>query len=190
MNGSLRYPHPDRLLSSQIHPALLLLSPLRAPTFPPRASFPRCLLRSPSRPSSPQEHPPQRPSSDTIDSHQALCWLSPPQYSILWGQEGRCGHGGTCECTPCRAPGPQTTLHAAPLAGKVCWVFTPHRGLPPPHVCGERSAERTEPHPGDADLRPWMPRPALNSRATHSLKLHLIRPSLVVQGLGRHPSAA
>ena len=114
----------------------------------------------------------------------------PPQYSILWGQEGRCGHGGTCECTPCRAPGPQTTLHAAPLAGKVCWVFTPHRGLPPPHVCGERSAERTEPHPGDADLRPWMPRPALNSRATHSLKLHLIRPSLVVQGLGRHPSAA
>ena len=51
-------------------------------------------------------------------------------------------------------------------------------------VCGERSAELTEPHPGDAYLRPWMPRPAANSGATHSLKLRLVRPSPVVQELG------
>lgn len=63
--------------------------------------------------------------------------------------------GGTCKCTPRRAPGPRHHWRGR-YAGcsprtAACRLLS---------VCGERSAERTEPHPGDADLGPWMPRPA------------------------------
>ena len=68
-------------------------------------------------------------------------------------------------------------------------------GVPPalhpansaPAVRGARSSWSA---PGDVYLRSRKPQLAESAKATHLLKLHLIRTSLVFQQLGHHPPAA
>ena len=119
MSGSLRYPYPDRLFSSQIYPALLPTEPPEgSPTAPSETASPGICSGHPHVLHVPRSVPAPRPSSDAVDSHQALCWMSPALVQHPPGPGGQARSWGDVRMHPEPCPWPTDRPAHSATAGE------------------------------------------------------------------------